>query len=116
MATSIFQLPGFCNSAVLKLLLLLLLLQTCLNVSLLIESLLLDSWETFFGVIANCLSNIRSKHNIWLIETLFQGWLVISVVAHVLKDIFLLLQWFHFYLNYVSLRRIKHTMYMFFPI
>lgn len=56
------------------------------------------------------------KHNIWLIETLFQGWLVISVVAHVLKDIFLLLQWFHFYLNYVSLRRIKHTMYMFFPI
>lgn len=59
MATSIFQLPGFCNSAVLKLLLLL--LQTCLNVSLLIESLLLDSWETFFGVIANCLSNIRSK-------------------------------------------------------
>lgn len=61
MATSIFQLPGFCNSAVLKLLLLLLLLQTCLNVSLLIESLLLDSWETFFGAIANCLSNIRSK-------------------------------------------------------
>lgn len=60
MATSIFQLPGFCNSAVLKLLLLLL-LQTCLNVSLLIESLLLDSWETFFGAIANCLSNIRSK-------------------------------------------------------
>lgn len=58
MATSIFQLPGFCNSAVLKLLLL---LQTCLNVSLLIESLLLDSWETFFGAIANCLSNIRSK-------------------------------------------------------
>lgn len=61
MATSIFQLPGFCNSAVLKLLLLLLLLQTCLNGSLLIESLLLDSWETFFGAIANCLSNIRSK-------------------------------------------------------
>lgn len=115
MATSIFQLPGFCNSAVLKLLLLL--LQTCLNVSLLIESLLLDSWETFFLVrLQIAFQTYGVKHNIWLIETLFQGWLVISIVAHVLKDIFLLLQWFHFYLNYVSLRRIKHTMYMFFPI
>lgn len=114
MATSIFQLPGFCNSAVLKLLLLL--LQTCLNVSLLIESPLLDSWETFFVRLQIAFQTYGVKYNIRLIETLFQGWLVISVVAHVLKDIFLLLQWFHFYLNCVSLHRIKHTMYMFFPI